>query len=332
MNSHQRSWTRFMTIVAVAAAVTVHAPTAVLAQEAAPVDSAKQAEAIKAMEAAADSARKANERRASGANRGPRQQARDTTKATVTDSAAAADAPKAAEDAAGSAVKVLESKDSAVDTSASDTSRSAATTPATPTGDTAIAQQPPPEPTVPEDPTAPYKNVVFAPGEKPVVSIETSLGKIVVELWPDVAVTHCQNFVYLANKGFYDSLTFHRVVPGFLIQGGDPQGSGMGTTEYTLPAEFSASVLFEEGILGMARRSDPDARGGAAERPEYLNSAGSQFFICLGRAASLDGKYTAFGKVIQGLDIVHKIAKVPAQRERPAAPVYMTKVTVQPKI
>ena len=165
------------------------------------------------------------------------------------------------------------------------------------------------------DPKAPYKSVKFAKGEKPKVVMETSLGKIVLELWPDVAPKHCQSFVYLINKGFYDSLTFHRIVPGFVIQGGDPLGNGTGGPGYSVPAEFS-NKPHEDGVLSMARAQDP-------------NSAGSQFFICLGRLTSLDNKYTVFGKVIEGLDVVHKIEKVKTSGERPVEPVKMTKVTVE---
>ena len=166
-----------------------------------------------------------------------------------------------------------------------------------------------------EDPTAPYKNIQFAKGEKPVVVMETSMGTITIELWPDVAPKHCQSFVYLINKGFYDSLTFHRIVPGFVIQGGDPVGNGTGGPGYNVPAEFS-NKPHEDGILSMARAQSP-------------NSAGSQFFICLGRLTNLDNQYTVFGKVIEGLDVVHNIEKTPSQGERPKTPVYMTKVSMK---
>ena len=165
------------------------------------------------------------------------------------------------------------------------------------------------------DPKAPYKSVTFAKGEKPKLVMETTMGKIVVELWPDVAPKHCQSFVYLINKGFYDSLTFHRIVPGFVIQGGDPLGNGTGGPGYNVPAEFS-NKPHEDGVLSMARSQDP-------------NSAGSQFFICLGRLTSLDNKYTVFGKVIEGLDVVHMIEKVKTTGERPVEPVKMTKVHVE---
>lgn len=174
---------------------------------------------------------------------------------------------------------------------------------------------------VPVDPAAPYKNVKFAKGEKPRVVMETSMGKMVIELWPDVAPKHCQSFVYLVNKHFYDSLTFHRIIPQFVIQGGDPEGTGMGGPGYEVPAEFSETLQHDRGILSMARSSDP-------------NSAGSQFFICLSRerTASLDKKYSIFGKVVEGLDIVDAMGKVQTgPGDKPVKTVYMTKVYMEKK-
>ncbi len=196
----------------------------------------------------------------------------------------------------------------AADQTPSDTSKPAEAAPRTPET----------KPEEPVDPAAPYKSVTFTAGEKPRVKMETSMGNIVIELWPDVAPNHVKSFVYLINKGFYDSLTFHRVVPGFVIQGGDPEGTGMGGPGYQVPAEFSTTLKHEEGTLSMARSSDP-------------NSGGSQFFLCLANTPHLDGKYTIFGKIVEGLDVIHKVEKTPAQRERPVTPVYMTKVTVMPK-
>jgi peptidyl-prolyl cis-trans isomerase B (cyclophilin B) len=188
------------------------------------------------------------------------------------------------------------------------------------TGKAAEAKPRTPEtkPEEPVDPAAPYKSVTFAAGEKPRVMMETSMGNITIELWPDVAPNHVKSFVYLINKGFYDSLMFHRVVPGFVIQGGDPEGTGMGGPGYQVPAEFSTTLKHEEGTLSMARSQDP-------------NSAGSQFFLCVANTPFLDGKYTIFGKIVEGLDVIHKIEKTPAQRERPVTPVYMTKVSMMPK-
>jgi len=180
------------------------------------------------------------------------------------------------------------------------------------------AEEKPKTEAAPVDPKAPYKSVTFAKGEKPRIVMETTQGRIVLELWPEVAPKHCQSFVYLTEKGFFDSLTFHRIVPSFVIQGGDPKGNGTGGPGYNVPAEFSETLLHEDGILSMARAQDP-------------NSAGSQFFICLGRLASLDKKYTIFGKVVEGLDVVHKIEKVPVQSERPVTPVVMSKVYLEKK-
>lgn len=216
---------------------------------------------------------------------------------------------------------------SRTDTAKTVTTQSSDTT--TQTSEVGKAEQ---QPAKQVDPKAPYKDIQFAAGEKPRVIMETSMGKIVLELWPDVAPKSCQSFVYLVGTGFYDSLTVHRVVPGFLIQAGDPGGTGTGGPGYSVPSEFSTKLLHEDGTLAMARRVDPQLKTGSVERPEYLNSAGSQFFICLDRTESLDGKYTVFGKVVEGLDVVHRIAQTPAQRERPVAPVLLTKVSLESQI
>jgi len=123
-------------------------------------------------------------------------------------------------------------------------------------------------------------------------TIVTEKGDIVVELDPSVTVT-TNNFVFLANEGYYDCLTFHRVEPGFVIQGGDPLGNGTGGPGYSIPGEFEGAV-FDTGVIGMARSQDPD-------------SAGSQFYIMLGRAESLDGQYAAFGNVTSGQDVAESI-------------------------
>jgi len=135
-------------------------------------------------------------------------------------------------------------------------------------------------------------DVTIDPSKTYVATINTDKGDIVIELDPSVTAT-TNNFVFLANDGFYDCLTFHRVEPGFVIQGGDPQGDGTGGPGYTIPGEFEGAV-FETGVIGMARTSDP-------------NSAGSQFFIMLGRAQSLDGSYAAFGHVTSGQDVAQQI-------------------------
>lgn len=125
-------------------------------------------------------------------------------------------------------------------------------------------------------------------------------GTIEVELDPKEAPLTCENFIELANEGFYDNLTFHRIMKGFMIQGGDPNGDGTGGSEKTVKGEFSSngvenSLSHERGVISMARSSDKD-------------SASSQFFICDADDPFLDGDYAAFGKVIEGMDVVDKIA------------------------
>lgn len=145
----------------------------------------------------------------------------------------------------------------------------------------------------------------------PQVTLETSEGTLVLELWDDVAPGHAENFLKLVDDGFYDDLTFHRIIPGFVIQGGCPRGDGTGGPGWTVNAEFN-DRQHEKGVLSMARTADP-------------NSAGSQFFVCLSRehCQHLDGQYTAFGRVIEGLDIVDKLGAAPLadpQAGRPQTP------------
>lgn len=149
----------------------------------------------------------------------------------------------------------------------------------------------------------------------PQVKIETTEGPIVVELWDDVAPGHAKNFQDLAEKGFYDGLTFHRIIKDFVIQGGCPTGNGTGGPGYNVKAEFN-DRKHDKGVLSMARSADPD-------------SAGSQFFICLGRnhCQHLDGQYTAFGKVVEGIDAVDKIAATPLRGETPVDPPKMKSVS-----
>lgn len=149
--------------------------------------------------------------------------------------------------------------------------------------------------------------------------IETSEGPFTVELWPDVAPKHAENFKTLAEKGFYDGLAFHRILPGFVIQGGCPKGDGTGGPGWTVDAEFN-DRKHEPGVLSMARSADP-------------NSAGSQFFVCLTRenCQHLDNQYTAFGKVTEGMDVVEKIAATELANPAagtPADPPRMDSVTV----
>ncbi len=147
---------------------------------------------------------------------------------------------------------------------------------------------------------------------KEVAVIKTSAGEMVVEFWPDVAPKTVENFKTLAKKGFYDGTCFHRVIKGFMIQGGDPltkdanaeERWGTGDPGYKVKAEFN-DRSHERGVISMARSNDPD-------------SAGSQFFICHGNASFLDHKYTAFGKLIKGDDVLEKIATTPTHRpDRP---------------
>ena len=137
-----------------------------------------------------------------------------------------------------------------------------------------------------------------------VAVIETTLGDIELELQNDMAPGHVKNFKDLAEKGFYDGTTFHRVIPGFMIQGGDPNTKsddrsthGMGGPGYTIKAEFS-STPHTRGVLSMARSQDPD-------------SAGSQFFVVVKDSSFLDNQYTAFGRVTKGMEVVDKIVSVP---------------------
>lgn len=136
--------------------------------------------------------------------------------------------------------------------------------------------------------------------DRPRVQFETSEGDLVIELWPDVAPQTADNFQQLVHDGFYDGLTFHRIIPKFVVQAGCPVGDGTGGPGWNVDAEFNDRP-HEKGVLSMARQPmDPD-------------SAGSQFFICLGReyCSHLDGQYTAFGRVVQGLDTLDRLAETP---------------------
>ena len=150
--------------------------------------------------------------------------------------------------------------------------------------------------------------------------IETSAGAMTLEFFGDKAPGHVENFIKLAEKGFYDGTVFHRVIKGFMIQGGCPQGTGTGGPGYTIKAEYN-HVHHTRGIVSMARSSDP-------------NSAGSQFFICHGDASFLDNQYTAFGKLTAGTDVLDKIAGAPVtsnrgEQSKPVTPVKILKVKVQ---
>jgi peptidyl-prolyl cis-trans isomerase B (cyclophilin B) len=152
------------------------------------------------------------------------------------------------------------------------------------------------------------------------VVLDTSLGKITLDMLQDVAPGHVKNLLALTKIGYYDGLVFHRVIKGFMIQGGCPDGNGTGGPGYTINAEFNATK-HEPGVVSMARTSDP-------------NSAGSQFFICLEKVPHLDRQYTAFGKAAdaESLAVVKKIGVVPtAAQDRPVKPVTINKATVVEK-
>lgn len=144
------------------------------------------------------------------------------------------------------------------------------------------------------------------------------------ELYPEVAPETVENFEKLVKEGFYDGLTFHRVIPGFMIQGGCPLGTGTGGPGYTIKGEFSKNncennICHERGVLSMARSGHPD-------------SAGSQFFIMTAESPHLDGSYAAFGKIIEGLDVVDEIVKTPRDSsDKPKAPQKMKKVYLSEK-
>ncbi len=151
-----------------------------------------------------------------------------------------------------------------------------------------------------------------------IATIETDAGTMTAELHPKIATQTVNSFVFLAREGFYDGVIFHRVIPGFMIQGGDPTGTGTGGPGYSVPAEFN-ETKHDRGILSMARSQDP-------------NSAGSQFFVMHARSAHLDGAYTAFGQVTQGLETIDKIVNAPRNADdRPDNPVKIKKITIEEK-
>lgn len=159
--------------------------------------------------------------------------------------------------------------------------------------------------------------------KNPIVTIKMKDGGIIkIELYPDIAPKTVENFVSLVNKGFYNGLIFHRVIKGFMIQGGDPEGTGMGGPGYSIPGEFSSNgfennLLHTEGVISMARSMNP-------------NSAGSQFFIMHKNSPHLDGQYAAFGKTIEGMDVVNKIAETRTDwSDRPLEDQIMETVTVE---
>lgn len=153
------------------------------------------------------------------------------------------------------------------------------------------------------------------------VRIEMETGGIIdIELYEDKAPITCANFKKLVGEGFYDGLIFHRVIAGFMIQGGDPTGTGCGGSDEKIKGEFLVNgfkneISHERGVVSMARS-------------QMYNSASSQFFICHADAKFLDGQYAAFGKVVNGMDVVDEIASVKTMRERPIIDMRMKRVTL----
>jgi cyclophilin family peptidyl-prolyl cis-trans isomerase len=156
------------------------------------------------------------------------------------------------------------------------------------------------------------------PNKSYTATIDTSAGTVTVELYPKVAPQHVNSFVFLAREGFYNDVIFHRVIPGFMIQGGDPTGTGTGGPGYKVKAEFN-DLKHTRGVLSMARSNDP-------------NSAGSQFFLMHADAPFLNGQYTAFGKATSGLEVIDKIVNLPRDgSDRPHSPAKINKVTIEEK-
>lgn len=155
-------------------------------------------------------------------------------------------------------------------------------------------------------------------GDKaPVAVLETSLGTIKFKLYDKKAPVTTANFIKLAESGFYDGLIFHRVIANFVIQTGDPTGTGMGGSGETIPLEIVKGLTHTDGAVGMARTSEP-------------NSATSQFYICDGAQHRLDGNYAVFGQVIEGMDVVRAIASVKTDKNnRPLEDVVMTRVYIE---
>jgi peptidyl-prolyl cis-trans isomerase B (cyclophilin B) len=146
--------------------------------------------------------------------------------------------------------------------------------------------------------------------------LRTNRGDILVELWPDVAPNHVRNFLDLCATGFYDGVTFHRVIPGFMIQGGDPDGSGSGSGPRRLKAEFNDRKHLR-GVLSAARQGTPDVPG---PQDPLKDTASCQFFIMHADSPALDGNYSGFGQVITGMDAVDRIVGTPTSGSRPQVP------------
>lgn len=159
--------------------------------------------------------------------------------------------------------------------------------------------------------------------QNPIVTITMNTGDVMkAELYPDIAPNTVNNFISLVKKGFYDGLIFHRVIKGFMIQGGDPEGEGFGGPGYSIKGEFAINgfandLRHTKGVLSMARSAHPD-------------SAGSQFFIMHKDSPHLDGQYASFGKVIEGLDVIDKIASTNTDfRDKPLTPQVIESMSVE---
>ena len=213
------------------------------------------------------------------------------------------------------ALAACSQKGAGTDTAATDSTATTATTETT-TGSTATDGT---QPMTSATPATSAKSMNY---ENAIAELHTTAGQINLRFYPDVAPNHVKNFIELAQSGFYNGTKFHRVIPGFVIQGGDPNTKagdpttwGTGGSGKELAAEFSSKPHLR-GTLSMARGTDP-------------NSASSQFFICVARVASLDNGYTVFGEVTDGMDVVDKIVNAPTRGERPIDPVTITNVVVR---
>ncbi|WP_261800221.1 peptidylprolyl isomerase [Paenibacillus sp. PAMC21692] len=192
-------------------------------------------------------------------------------------------------------------------------------------GQATASPSPSPSPSPTEAPAEEEGPELLGPEKHPEVTIELSNDKLIkIELYPEVAPNTVNNFISLVQSGFYDGLIFHRVIPGFMIQGGDPDGNGTGGPGYSIPGEFSENgfenkLKHTRGVLSMARSNAPD-------------SAGSQFFIMVEDAPSLDNLYASFGKVIEGIEAADEIvAQDRDGSDKPLEPISMKKVTVDLK-
>ena len=165
--------------------------------------------------------------------------------------------------------------------------------------------------------SAPLAVAFAADGSKPVAVFDTSMGSFKIELFSDLAPKTCRSFMDLAERNFYDGVIFHRVIDGFMIQGGDPTGTGTGGPGYTILDEFAPELAHSsEGILSMANAGP--------------NTGGSQFFITLAAAPWLDGKHAVFGRVTEGMDVVRAIGKVrTAPNDKPIVDVVIEKLTIE---